>query len=156
MCILSGRPSIMNGCSGGSRLRRSAGLSLIEMLVALVVLSFSMAALYQAATGATRNVRVAAEYTRAVMIAESLLAEHSYLTQESFSSQGSLPPYRYQIAASPVPHSSMESSETNLSEEDTRVPLHYLKAVVWWESGRGERELDLTTVVVLRSKKNEL
>ena len=40
--------------------------------------------LYQAATGATRNVRVAAEYTDAVMLAESMLAEHSYVTEETY------------------------------------------------------------------------
>ena len=42
------------------------------MLVALVVLSLSLSALYQAAMGATRNVRVAAEYVDAVMLAEQV------------------------------------------------------------------------------------
>ncbi|MBL6699470.1 MAG: type II secretion system protein, partial [Luminiphilus sp.] len=64
------------------------GFSLIEMLVALVVLSLSLGVLYQAAAGATRNVRVAAEYTEAVMLAESKLAEHSYITEESYSASG--------------------------------------------------------------------
>jgi len=67
---------------------QASGFSLIEMLVALVVLSLSLGVLYQAATGATRNVRVAAEYTDAVMLAESMLAEHSYVTEENLSASG--------------------------------------------------------------------
>ena len=67
---------------------QASGFSLIEMLVALVVLSLSLGVLYQAATGATRNVRVAAEYTDAVMLAESMLAEHSHVTEENLSAAG--------------------------------------------------------------------
>ena len=58
------------------------------MLVALVVLSLSLGVLYQAAMGATRNVRVATEYTGAVMLAESVLTEYSYVTDENLAMTG--------------------------------------------------------------------
>ena len=50
------------------------GFSLLEMLVALVILSLSLGALYQGATRAIQNTSVADQYTRAVMLAESMIA----------------------------------------------------------------------------------
>ena len=49
------------------------GFSLVEMLAALVILGLALGALYQAASGATRNARVAAEYAIATTLAESEL-----------------------------------------------------------------------------------
>ena len=49
------------------------GFSLVEMLAALSILGLALGALYQAASGATRNARVAAEYAIATTLAESEL-----------------------------------------------------------------------------------
>ena len=49
------------------------GFSLVEMLAALVILGSALGALYQAASGATRNARVSAEYAIATTLAESEL-----------------------------------------------------------------------------------
>ena len=49
------------------------GYSLVEMLAALVILGLALGALYQAASGATRNARVSAEYAIATTLAESQL-----------------------------------------------------------------------------------
>ena len=67
----------------------SAGFSLIEMLVVLVILSLSLGVLYNAATAAIRNTRVANEYSRAIILAESMLTSASYVTQEKFNKSGS-------------------------------------------------------------------
>ena len=53
--------------------RGQLGFSLVEMLAALVMLGFALGALYQAASGATRNARVSAEYAIATTLAESEL-----------------------------------------------------------------------------------
>ena len=50
--------------------RADTGFSLIEMMVAMVILSLSLGVLYQAVSGATRNVGVAGEYLEATMLAE--------------------------------------------------------------------------------------
>ena len=55
------------------RARGQLGFSLVEMLAALVILGLALGALYQAASGATRNARVAAEYAIATTLAESEL-----------------------------------------------------------------------------------
>ena len=49
------------------------GFSLVEMLAALIILGLALGALYQAASGATRNARVSAEYAIATTLAESEL-----------------------------------------------------------------------------------
>ncbi|MBM13462.1 MAG: general secretion pathway protein GspI [Halieaceae bacterium] len=128
--------------------RQALGFSLIEMLVALVVLSLSLGVLYQAATGATRNVRVAAEYTDAVMLAESMLAEHSYVTGENLSAFGQFEIFQWNVSSWPVPYDdSLDPEEQTVAAE----PLQYLEVVVSWP-GRGgaPREIDLMTVVPLR------
>ena len=52
---------------------KQRGFSLVEMLAALVVLGLALGALYQAASGATRNARLSAEYAIATTLAESEL-----------------------------------------------------------------------------------
>ena len=58
---------------GHQVLRGQRGFSLVEMLAALVILGLALGALYQAASGATRNARVSAEYAIATTLAESEL-----------------------------------------------------------------------------------
>ena len=53
----------------------ATGFSLIEMLVALAALGLALGALYQAASGATRNARLATDYAMATTLAESMLDE---------------------------------------------------------------------------------
>lgn len=125
---------------------KPAGFSLIEMLVALVILSLSLGVLYQAAMGATRNVRVASEYTNAVMLAESMLNEYRYVAEENFQAQGGFGDFFWRISSWPVP---MPEG----ADEDYGVrygaSLQYLKASVSWPSGSGERVIDLLTIVPL-------
>ena len=123
------------------------GFSLIEMLVALVILSLSLGVLYQAAMGATRNVRVAAEYTDAVMLAESMLAEHSHVTEENFAVSGRFAQYDWQVNSWPA------TVDDGLDPEQRVVApraLQYLEVVVSWPGRSAPRDLNLLTVVPLR------
>ena len=124
------------------------GFSLIEMLVALVVLSLSLGVLYQAAAGATRNVRVAAEYTEAVMLAESKLVEHSYITEEGYSASGEFGEYSWSVSSWPAVYENVTSPD---QMPLLPRPLQYLEVIVSWAGGSDTRSLDLLTVVPLRS-----
>lgn len=53
---------------------KNRGMTLIEVLVAFVVLSVTMAVILQIFTGGMRNARLADGYSRAVFLAESRLA----------------------------------------------------------------------------------
>ena len=131
---------------------RHGGFSLIEMLVALVVLSLSLGALYQAAAGATRNVRVAAEYTQAVMVAESVLSEYSYVSEEEFSAAGAFSRYAYEVFSWPAPAPDAELEDSAGQSLEQKASLQFLRVIVRWEGGSQPREIDLMTVVPLRRK----
>ena len=76
---------------------RQNGFSLIEMLAALVILGLALGVLYQAASGATRNARVSAEYAIATTLAESQL-DAFLVTQpdENERRQGQFGIYRWE------------------------------------------------------------
>jgi general secretion pathway protein I len=54
--------------------KKCGGMTLIEVLVAFVVLSVTLAVILQIFTGGMRNARLADSYSRAVFLAESRLA----------------------------------------------------------------------------------
>ena len=127
--------------------RADRGFSLIEMLVALVVLSLSLGALYQAAMGATRNVRVAAEYVDAVMLAESMLADHSYVVEENYAASGSFGRFDWQVSSWPAEYNDgLEPEQRAVAPQ----ALQYLEVVVSWPGANKPRALDLLTVVPLQ------
>ena len=57
--------------------KRAAGFSLLEVLVAFVIVALVGTALFQLFGGALRNASVADEYSRAALVAESRLAAAS-------------------------------------------------------------------------------
>jgi len=61
------------GPPGGGR-RPARGFSLLEVLVAFVILSLVATALFRLFSGALQNVSAADDYSRAVLVAESALA----------------------------------------------------------------------------------
>jgi len=58
------------------RPKSSAGFSLLEMVVAVAILALALGALYQSASGATRNVRIDEKYAFGVELARSLLVDN--------------------------------------------------------------------------------
>ena len=66
----------------------SRGFSLLEMLVAISILALALGALYQAASGATRNVRTDEKYAYGVELARSLLAANARVPADGISTSG--------------------------------------------------------------------
>ena len=54
--------------------KQNQGMTLIEVLVAFIVLSLTMAVIMQIFSGGMRNARLAESYSRAVFLAESKMA----------------------------------------------------------------------------------
>ena len=126
--------------------RASLGFSLLEMLVALVILSLSLGSLYQRATSAIRNVSVADQYTRATMLAESMLASASDLGSEKVSVSGTFDIYRWQTTAWPAENPLALGNEAPVQG----APLHYVRVTVSWPGGQSDRKVSLLTVVPVR------
>ena len=79
------------------------GFTLLEMLVAMTIMSMSLVALYQATAGATRNVGVDEKYSYAYLLAESLLAEYAAVNLAGMGKQGETAGgFRWQVSASPI------------------------------------------------------
>lgn len=117
---------------------KSKGFSLIEMLVAMVILGLSLGILYQASAGATRNVRLDERYTYAVQIAQSLLADYPQMPPGGINSSG---------VAGDDYHWELNSTALAVDEAlPQSLMLYRVDVVVTWE-GDNAREVALTTVV---------
>ena len=128
--------------------RANGGFSLLEMLVALVILSLSLGSLYQSTTAAIRNVSVADQYTRATMLAESMLASASDLRTEEASVSGTFDIYRWETTAWPAENPLALGNEAGLRG----AALQYFRVTVSWPGGQSDRKVSLLTVVPVRQE----
>ena len=112
----------------------AAGFSLIEMLVALAALGLALGALYQAASGATRNARLATDYAMATTLAESMLDEMVVQRPAvGVTDSGAFEQFSWQAWVEAVPE-----------REDAGIAWVSVE-VTWQDDGRG-RVVTLRTV----------
>ena len=121
------------------RTERQSGFSLLEMLVAISILALALGSLYQAASGATRNVRTSERYAYGVELARSLLAEHAMVPAQGINRNGETDSgYQWRMQTAPV----------NLQRGGLgRSQLHELEVGVAWFDGSKRREIVLNSVV---------
>jgi general secretion pathway protein I len=119
--------------------KRSGGFSLLEMVVAIAILALALAALYQAASGATRNVRVDEKYAYGVELARSLLANNARVPEGGVNKGGETAGgFRWQVATQRI-----DLGRSALSS----ASLHDIEVVVNWQDGRRRPEVVLNSVV---------
>lgn len=123
-------------CRGRHR-RCERGFSLIEMIVAMLILAISMGMLYQASAGATRNVRIDERYGYAILMAQSLIAEYPWLPAGGVNRGGDVQDYHWQLSSEPYQGIDMPEG----------IDLYRLEARVTWEGGSSPRQVVLVTVV---------
>ena len=129
----------MRSIKSQSRFGNSRGFSLLEMVVAVAILALAMGALYQAASGATRNVRVDEKYAYAVELARSLLADNHQVPPAGKQDQGKTAgDFSWQLSTRPVGPA-----------RGTRagVKLHEIEVTVNWMDGEKQRKVSLNSVV---------
>ena len=122
------------------RARRTRGFSLLEMVVTMAILGLALGALYQAASGATRNVRTDQRHAYAVELARSLIADNSIVPLEGVNKEGETSGgFRWSAATTAVPR----PGDSPLGNGR----LQRLRVTVGWPDGRRWREVVLHSVV---------
>lgn len=115
-----------------------AGFSLIEVLVAFSIMALSLGVLYQSLGGSVRGVSEADHYTRAVLLAESVLSKYDYVPPEGLGAEGKSPDgFTWSLHSSP------------LAPLDGRLDawrLHGLTVVISWGEPARERSFHLFSV----------
>ncbi len=122
---------------------RTAGFTLIEVLVALAITSISMSLLTALAETGLSNIRHAAEYIEATRRAQSCLEPAGVTSPlvpgEQSSDDGSMFSCRVSLSA-PIVHASSTTANT------PRPPaLYSVEATVSWRSGGAVRSVTLHT-----------
>jgi len=105
-----------------------SGFSLLEVLVAFVVLALSLAVLYQAVGGSVRNVAEAERRAYALLLAQSLLSRHDSVPPGGISEGGqSGDGYVWSLLAVP--------ERAGVAAADTGWPLYRVEITVAWQAG---------------------
>lgn len=120
---------------------QSRGMTLIEVLVAFVVLSVTLAVILQIFTGGMRNARLADGYSRAVFLAESKLAaagvERPLLAGDDAGQSGDM---RW--------HVSVQSMDDGGAADRLLLPsrLYQVSVRVAWNEGGHDRQVLLESL----------
>jgi general secretion pathway protein I len=117
-------------------------MTLIEVLVAFIVLSVTMAVIMQIFSGGMRNARLAESYSRAVLLAESRMAAVGLERPLALGEESGQVGYDMQWRVSVSPAEEEATTNTQLMP----VRLYRVRVTAaWGEDGR-QRQVELVTL----------
>ena len=114
---------------------RSAGFTLLEVVVALAIMAIALGVLYRAVGGGVRTVGDLSAYSRAVAIGESVLQMRDSVPAEGWNEAGQWEGFRWSVASAPYEPGSGEG-----------VPLHRVQVDVAWSDGLRDRSFSLVSL----------
>ncbi|AVZ80130.1 general secretion pathway protein GspI [Zoogloeaceae bacteirum Par-f-2] len=114
------------------------GFSLLELLVALAIMGFSLVAIYHATGGSVDAVRRLGSYSGALNLAESLLDRRDSVPARGWSESGIWEGYGWQITSTPY---------RDPVTADSAVALHQVKLSVHWGEVGHEQSLIIDTLM---------
>lgn len=115
--------------------RRSAGFTLLEVVVALAIMAIALGVLYRAVGGSVRTVGDLSAYSRAVAIGESLLQMRDSVPAEGWNDAGQWEGFRWAVASAPYEPGT-----------GAGVPLYRVQVDVAWSDGLRERNFSLASL----------
>lgn len=130
-----------------AQVNKQNGFSLLEILIAFSILALSLGILLKIFSGGVNNAVVAEDYTAAIQIAESLMAETGVETPLQAGQDSGLEneKYHWQVEVSPF--------EFNPEKVDTttiRAVLFKVKVIVsWGDDNANDRQIALTTLKLI-------
>jgi general secretion pathway protein I len=111
------------------------GFSLLELVVALAIMSLALGVLYRAVGSGVRSVGDMSAYSRAVAVGESLLDARDSIPASGVSESGDWQGYRWTVASTP------------LEAATARLPaVHRVVVEVSWNDGLRQRSLSLVSL----------
>lgn len=131
--------------------RREAGFTILEVLAAFVLLAVTLAVLLQMFSGGLRDAQLADEYARAVMIAQSRLAQLTAAEKISEgTSTGFDEPFAWTLSVSPYDErQEPDAGGQAQAEYSLRVRLLRVESKVSWQAADGRnRDVRLTSLVL--------
>lgn len=128
--------------------RRNAGYTLIEVLVAFMILALALTVLLRIFSGGVRSVSVSSEYARAVLIAESRLAAAGIDGVLAPGETSGIDDDRYEWTR--TVHEYTPSPDYKASVQN--VPAYFVTVSVAWPHGEGTRSIDISTIRLLRKE----
>ena len=124
--------------------RTSAGFTLLEVLVAFVILALTLGVILRIFSGGLRNAALAGDYSHAMLLAESRLAELRVQPLEGETRGEFDGKYRWRSMIRPwVDGTAASGSGPQL------MPVRLMEIdvwVAWGEAGGRSREIGLTTL----------
>ncbi|GAC1599660.1 MAG: hypothetical protein NVS3B2_01090 [Ramlibacter sp.] len=120
--------------------RALGGFSLLELLVALSIMSMALGLLYQASTGALRGVGDLGTEQRANVLAQSILDARDAVPAAGWNESGRDATMSWQVTSAPY--------QTAVATQSPAVsPLHEVRVRIEWDGRRGARQLELHTLL---------
>ncbi len=123
---------------------RAAGFSLLELVVALAIMSIGLGVLYRAVGGGVRTVGDLSAHSRAVIIGESVLQMRDSVPVEGWSETGQWEGYRWSVASTPYE-----------AAAGSAVALHRVQVEVVWSDGLREQSFALASLRPQRAARPE-
>lgn len=129
------------------RASKCEGMSLIEVLVAFVILAMTMSVILRINSGAIRNHQVASQYFEAVEVAQSRLEQMgAEIEVDSYTQEGvDRDAYSWRYLRQPYSWDEQKLLALPLTPVEERL-------TVSWDAPGGERELSFSRIGLINAK----
>ena len=128
--------------------RRNRGYTLVEVLVAFLILALALTVLLRIFSGGLRSVSVSSDYAEAVMIAETRLAMAGLNERLIAGETSGMESGRFQWTRQVAEYRPSSEYEAMTAEANG----FYVTVTVSWPNGARQRSIDVSTVKLADSE----